>query len=101
MTPSIPSNAQDYYKRGRDYHREANYDRAISDYTQAIALNPNYTDAYAWRAVAYFEKGDYRRTIANWTIVIGLDFNRFYGYIGRGGAYLMKRIMTVPSKTIL
>jgi tetratricopeptide (TPR) repeat protein len=45
MPPLMPSNAQDYYNRGRDYHRQANYDRAISDYTQAIELKPNYTDA--------------------------------------------------------
>ena len=56
MPPLMPSNAQDYYNRGRNYHRQANYDHAISDYTQAIELKPNYADAYAWRALAYFEK---------------------------------------------
>ena len=44
------------------YHNR-DIDRAISDCTKAIALNPNYAPAYYSRARAYTRKGDYVRAV--------------------------------------
>ena len=45
-------------------------DRAIADFTKAIQLNSNYTDAYYYRGMAYSDKGDFGHAVADFTKVI-------------------------------
>lgn len=42
-----------YYNRGVQYSQQQNYTSAISDYTQSLALQPNYLNALFNRANAY------------------------------------------------
>ena len=41
-----PKNAAALYNRGYAYDHKGQYDLAIADYTHAIALKPNYADAF-------------------------------------------------------
>jgi hypothetical protein len=45
---------------GRDYFRyqEGDFDRALSDFTKVIELNPGYADAYMDRGIVRGLKGD-------------------------------------------
>jgi len=43
------------------YAIKHNFDQAISDYTIAIKINPEFTRAYQNRWLAYYHKGDYDR----------------------------------------
>lgn len=52
-----PINADDYNNRGYDYYKKGKFDLAISDYTKAIELNPQYAEAYFRRGCAYEKKG--------------------------------------------
>jgi Tfp pilus assembly protein PilF len=63
------------------------YDRAISDYDQAIRLDPKQAEFYDNRGEAYVAKGDYDRAIADLDHAIRLkpDFPDPYSY--RGLAY--------------
>ena len=47
-------------------------DKAIENYSRAIKLNPNYTDAYKNRGIAYREKGKYNRAITDFSTAIDL-----------------------------
>jgi tetratricopeptide (TPR) repeat protein len=67
------------------------FDKAISDLTQALKLDPNSTLAYRWRGVAYSEKEDYDHAIADHTQAIKLDPNFAKAYNRRGGAYREKK----------
>ena len=50
-----------YYNRGNVYRENDQYDKAISDYTKAIELNPRFSGAYNNRGVAYFFKREYEK----------------------------------------
>ncbi|MFH1228672.1 MAG: tetratricopeptide repeat protein [Planctomycetota bacterium] len=49
------------------------FDKAISDYNQAISLDPKNGNAYYYRGGAYAVKKDYDRTIADYTEAIKLN----------------------------
>jgi Flp pilus assembly protein TadD len=57
---------------------------AIADFTKAIKLNPNYTEAYYNRAVAANKIGEYQKAIADHQQAIKLkpNYAEAYGNLG-------------------
>ncbi len=47
-----------YYARGWVFGNMDNHDKAITDFTAAIQLDPKYAEAYYGRGYAYWRKGD-------------------------------------------
>jgi tetratricopeptide (TPR) repeat protein len=68
----------------------ARNDRNITDYNEAIRLDPNKAVAFGNRCAAYFNKGDADRAIADCNEAIRLDPKRALGFIRRGAAYARK-----------
>ena len=66
------------------------FDRALSDYSKAIELDPRNAAAYFLRSGAYWAKGDYDQSIADVTRAIELHPKSALSYNGRGSAYHMK-----------
>jgi tetratricopeptide (TPR) repeat protein len=64
-----------YYDRGNGYRKEGLYDQAIADYSQAIALNPNYANAYNNRGIAYEYKNQRDQAIADYRMALKIDPN--------------------------
>lgn len=60
---------------------------AISDYTAAIALNPEYPALYVQRADAYADSGNIGLAIQNMTHAIGLAPDDADYFVGRGDLY--------------
>jgi tetratricopeptide (TPR) repeat protein len=71
-----------YEGRGLAYRYKGLYDQAIADYTQAIALKPDFADTYTGRAAAYERKGLRDRAIADYRTALRLDPNQT---LARGG----------------
>lgn len=78
-------------KRGLDAFDNHNYDLAITDYTEAIRLNPDYAEAYVNRGLAYTQTGDDDKAIADYTAAIHLKPDFAEAYINRGYAYGQRR----------
>jgi lipoprotein NlpI len=76
-----------YYNRGTEFDEKGDDDRAISDYNQAISLDPKYASAYNNRGNAYKNKGNYDRAIADYNEAIRLDPKYALAYRNRGNAY--------------
>jgi Tfp pilus assembly protein PilF len=70
------------------HHPLAHDDKAISDYDEAIRLDPNVVLAYANRGLAYEQKGNFNKAISDFTEAIRRDPNLVPAYVGRGNAYL-------------
>jgi tetratricopeptide (TPR) repeat protein len=82
-----PKSIGAYNNRGNAYKSKGEYDRAISDYDQAIRLNPKLAIAYHGRGNAYNSKGDYDRAIADYNRTIRLDPKFANAYVGRSDVY--------------
>ena len=68
-------NADVFNDRGIAYSEKGDNDRAISDYNEAIRLDPNHSKAFTNRGNASYEKGDHNRAIADYDEAIRFDPN--------------------------
>lgn len=74
--------------RGDNYSEIQAYDRAITDYDEAIRLKPEYAEAYNNRGYAYYWNGEAANAIADYSQAITLRPDYAYAYNNRGAAYL-------------
>jgi tetratricopeptide (TPR) repeat protein len=89
-----PKAAWVYHARAENYVKLGEYDKAITDCTEAILLRKYNCDGARYcmtRAKAHEKKGDYDKTIADYTEAIRLRpkyaSDRSACYLGRGRAY--------------
>jgi WD40 repeat protein len=75
------------YNRGMRLCREGNYEAAITDFDQAVKLNPRLADAYYNRGLAYAKLKDYENAIASYTPAIDIHHNWADAHNNRGNAY--------------
>ena len=83
--------AASYDTRGTGYIGKSQYDLAISDFSKALEINPNFANAYRHRGRAYYLKGQYDQAISDYTKA--LEINPKHGakvYNRRGNAYHQK-----------
>ena len=72
-TPALAVTADELLTEGNTKFGNGKYSEAITDYTQAIALNPQYADAYYNRGNVKHFKGDQDGAIADYTLAIALN----------------------------
>lgn len=87
--PTATPSAWSYYNKGWEYYNVDNWVMAISEYTKAIHLDPDYAVAYYNRVRAYNYLGEYQTTIVDSDKSIQLDPDVADAYIIRGIAYYM------------
>jgi lipoprotein NlpI len=75
-----------YYNRGSAWRDRGELDKAIADYGEAIAREPNHPDAYANRGIAYRINGDLAKAIADYGEVLRLNPTDSASYVDRGTA---------------
>ena len=70
-----------YSIRGSAYQRNGQFDQAISDFSQAIEINPNDAMLYYNRGNAYSEKGLHNQAISDYEKAIELNQEFAIAYI--------------------
>ena len=93
MDAALQRDARDAYAystRGHAYEGKREFDKAISDYTQAISLLPNDVALRISRGRTYLAHGDTNEAINDFTEVIRLNADAATAYIYRGFAYQKK-----------
>ena len=66
------------------------YDKAIADCDEALAINPRYADAYYSRGSAWHGKGDYDKAIDSYSQVLAINSRYAYAYLDRVNAWFGK-----------
>jgi tetratricopeptide (TPR) repeat protein len=73
--------------QGIDAYNKANYDGAITAFTQAIQASSQFGTAYIDRAVAYFAKGDFKNAVPDLDQARSLQPNDSYPFLVYGLVY--------------
>jgi len=73
-----------HFNRGLAHHAKREFDLAIADYDRAIALNPEFAEAYNYRGKAYFQKGDHDAAMPDLDRAIALNPEYAGAYANRG-----------------
>jgi len=87
---SVDPKALEYVKSGNELLNQGEYDLAIAEFTQALAIDPNYAAAYEGRGNVYFVQGYYSTAIADYDHIILLYPRYAYAYFRRAVAYYNK-----------
>jgi tetratricopeptide (TPR) repeat protein len=82
--------AAGYFFRGAAYIAKNDFDRAIADYSQAIALDPTESDYLNSRAAAYEHKKDIARAMADYDSAIKVNPKSAVAYNNRGASFQRK-----------
>jgi len=87
-----PDKARPYLNRGVAYWSQGQWEKAMTDYEKAIALNPKYfSSAYFNMGVAQAKFSAWDKAIDNHTTAIGITPNYTAAYDSRGVAYANKQ----------
>jgi tetratricopeptide (TPR) repeat protein len=90
-SPSLISPVVDTYEeRGEAELQKGNWDGAIAEFTQILAIDPQSSKAYCNRALARQSKGDVEGALADYTQAIKIDPKLATAYLGRGNAKTAK-----------
>ena len=61
-----------YYEKGRAWHGQGAYDKAIAEYTKVLEIDPTYALAYYHRGNAKYNKGEFSQAIVDYTKALEL-----------------------------
>ena len=67
------SSAYEAFQRGEEAYKANKYDLAIEEFTKAIELAPDYTEAYYQRGHCYYRKGNREQTEKDYNEVIRIS----------------------------
>ena len=87
LAAPAPQTAAEWWEQGSLLSLQKDFDGAIAAYDKAIALQPQYADAYNNRGNAYMGKGEYEKAIADFSQAIVLDPQYADAYYNRANAY--------------
>lgn len=78
----------DYIRRGQRFAAEGKHQNAITEYSAAITLEPEFVIGYTHRGASYMSLENYDKAIANFSRAIQLDKSCGDVYMARGDAYV-------------
>ncbi len=85
----MPGVERIYANRGHEFGTAQRYPEAITDFTTAISIYPNYDTFYSDRATANYFLGNYQEALRDYNHAIALNNQNPISYNGRALTYLM------------
>src|SRR5438105_6394118 len=78
-----PKTKEQWLAEGVAHRKAGHYEDAISDYTQALQLDPKYAFAYNNRGFAYYNLKQYDKALADYDQALQLDPKHAFAYNNR------------------
>jgi len=90
-SPAKPVNkdADYWFKKGALVSTYGNNQAAVQYFQKAIALDPNFSEAYFSQGVSYGQLGEYLKAVAQINMALKLQPQNGIYYYGRGRVYLL------------
>ncbi len=82
-----PNDARGLAQEGETLRQQGQYEQAIANFTEAIALNPEYAWAIAHRGETYYQIGQYHKALIDFNRAVELDPNYIWAIAHRGVTY--------------
>jgi tetratricopeptide (TPR) repeat protein len=82
-----PQSAEYYLKRGEDYFKEGQFEKAIIEFEKVKALTHANADLYVALGLCYHSSGQYREAIEQYQKAIEIDPEHAGAYVNLGYAY--------------
>ncbi len=82
-----PNFPKAYLNRGQGYSDRGEYDKALSDYTKALELNPRYAEAYYNRGNVHRKREEFVQALSDYTKALELNPRYAEAYYNRGNVY--------------
>ncbi|MGH7169542.1 MAG: tetratricopeptide repeat protein [Gemmataceae bacterium] len=82
-----------YNDRGLEHVALGDLDAAVADFTEGIALTPDFVGSYLLRGNAHADKGDFDAALADIAEAIRLDTESAAGYFHRGNLHVRRRTL--------
>jgi tetratricopeptide (TPR) repeat protein len=67
------ANAAIHLNRGKEYVEAGDYDAAIAEFDQTLAINAELSEAWFWRGKAYGINGNFDQAISDYTAALRID----------------------------
>ncbi len=90
-TIGVSAPASVHQNRGIDWYAKNELDKAISEYNEAIRLDPASASTYCCRALVWYDKKDLDRAIADYGEAIRLDPKHIWSFNNRGNGWSAKK----------
>ena len=78
-----------HYSAGVEFQRERHFEEAITEFNEAIRLDPRYVISYVNRGNVYVELEQYERAISDFSDAIRIQPEFVAAYQGRAVAYIL------------
>lgn len=89
--PAAGQTAEDFFREGNRFFYTKVFDSAILNYSAAVRLDPNYTDAYLMRGESRFYTNRLDEALADLNKTLALKGDYFEAYYYRGLVYERKK----------
>lgn len=90
--------ANEWFEKGLRHIIGREDDKAIEEYTQAIALNPDYAEAYNYRGYAYYNRGTFTSdpeqhelAVKDFRKVVAMKPGTYSAYLAQGSIYIHQK----------
>jgi len=90
LTPNAVGIEKVYNNRGVLHSYLGENEKALSDYTKAISINPKYADSYNGRGNIYLHRGELEKALADYNKSIELNPTSMPSYDGRASIHFFK-----------
>jgi len=88
-TKPVPTDdCSKHIQQGRDFMDRRNFDKALTEFTEATTTCKNGAEAYAWRAAAYSKMGYHESALADCNKAIEIDPKNVMAYMNRSAEWV-------------